>query len=169
MITNTSITKSGDVYKERSKRGITYFAFNHEQGRVPKRGIGTLTAGGVYEKKAAIYRNKNGLSLSQSEYGAILADGARVIRWDVPGVGKFAIDVDRFERFKEPLYDPRYGPQWLINLSYCSKGKNGTRNPIIDNPPLMPAGTEFERPQPQQLPMFDVGIRRDTNGNTWGG
>jgi len=161
------IPKAGEIYKEHTRKGIVYFAYNHQQGRVPKWGIGTLTPGGVYEKKANIFKNKNGLSLTQCEYGELLNDGARVIRFDVAGKGKYSIDVDRFERFKEQHFDPAYGPQWMINVNYCDPGKPGKRNASIDNPPIETPG--YQRPQAQQLPMFDMGIRRGPGGDAWGG
>lgn len=155
---NNTTTKAGMIFKETTRKGLVYKAYNHQQGRVPKKGIGTLTPGGVYEKKSSIYRNKNGLSVTQAEYGELQKDGARVIRFDVAGVGKFAIDIERFERLKEYHYDIHYGPQWMVNKDFCQRGKPGKRNAIIDNPPLM-AGNEYERPQPAQLPMFDFGER----------
>ena len=145
-----NLNSTRGISKERTSEGIVYHAYNFQQNRVVS--IGTIK-GSVYEKQTAILRSMNSISLSHAEYTELINDQVQVIRFCVPGDGKYSIDIDRFKKLKQEYYHPEYGLQWIINVAYCQRGRSGKRNAILDNPRGGGVG-EYVRPQAKQLPLI---------------
>ena len=144
------ITKGGQITTRKTKRGIEFHAFNFQRGGMVF--IGTKK-GAVYEKVAAIFRMKQTFNLTQIEFGKVQELDTGFIRIIPPDKsGTYAISVQDFDRYKEPHYDPSYGPQWCCALVHFSRsGAVTPRNAHRDNPVL-----EVARPivREKQMTLF---------------
>lgn len=133
---DTTFYKAGDIQVREGKKGIEFFAFNHQHGKPLH--IGTLS-GATYEKTAPILQKPEpSFCLPQSELAALEQAGGQFIRFIGRGrSGTFAISVSDFKLHAEPYYNRAYGYQWRVKLSafsYCAKVSK--RNAQIDSPPL---------------------------------
>jgi len=160
MIANNSIaqTKAGEIMVSATDRGTTLQAFNHERNQYVS--IGTVS-GLCYEKgnAAILHLPEPSFTLSQSEFSAALELGAQFLRLVTREKVTYSIELSRFDQFKEPYYNGWYGPQWRVPLSkFDSVGRAKKRNAIVDNP-RTGSGTEYQRPQAEQLPMFRPAVR----------
>jgi hypothetical protein len=133
---NHDAIKAGSIITEETRKGIKFLAYNHERRRMLH--IGTL-AGAVYEKVAVILQKPEpSFALTQSEFGAVVEQGARFIRIIPPNKdGTYSISVKDFQRFGETYFNSNYGPQIRCALVHFARsGAVAKRNPHVDNPVL---------------------------------
>lgn len=156
-------TEWGDVYTKETKRGLEFFAYNRERGRSIH--IGTLK-GTTYEKGrvSILLKPERSIALKPEEYQAAVDAGGVVFRAQTTDGETYTIMFEDFHRLKIEYFNPTYGKQWRVALSYFQRSATTTkRNPVLDTPRCGDGNKEYVRPQPQQLPMFSPIY--DTLGN----
>ena len=147
-----TIVKAGEIQVKDSKRGLEFHAFNWQRQRMLH--IGTLK-GQTYEKVAVILRQPEpSFALTQSEYGALVDQGAGFIRIVTPDKDRtYSISVQDFKRHAEAYYNAAYGGQWRCSLNhFASIAKVGRRNAHTDNPVI--ATAEPIGPKINQMSLF---------------
>lgn len=137
---NTIISQAGKITVREGKKGIEFYAFNHEHKKSLH--VGTLS-GQVYEKTAPILRQPEpSFCLPMSELAAIEQQGGQFIRFIARGtVGTYAISLQDFKLYGERYFARGYGYQTRVPLTrFAYSPKVVKRNAILDNPPLETAG-----------------------------
>jgi hypothetical protein len=146
---DTTFLKAGQIQVREGKRGLEFFAFNHQHKKPLC--IGTLS-GLTYEKTAPmLHKPEPSFCLPTSELAAIEQAGGQFIRFIARGsVGTYAISLEDFKRHAEKYFNASYGYQLrvpVVKFSYSPKVAK--RNPIVDNPPVI------EQPlQIRQISLF---------------
>lgn len=159
------------ITTKKTKRGITLQAFNYTQNKYV--GVGSVS-GATYEKgNAAILKVVRGeyspsFALTVAELEAARNLDATFLRCITPEPKTtYSISLNDFERYGKKHTNAYYGEQIACSVEYFAKtGNNKKRNSILDNP-RMGEGTEYVRPQIQQLEFFRPNY--DQAGNFRGG
>lgn len=152
-----------------TSRGKTIKAYNYQREKYLA--VGSVS-GATFEKVANILKMVAGeyrpsFTLTAAELETARELGATFLRVINDGI-TYAISLNDFERYAEPYKNGMYGKQLACSLEYFAKtGHSKKRNAILDNPRRGP-GPEYVRPEVQQLPLFNPGIRRDSRGNFGG-
>lgn len=135
--------KAGEITTERTPRGVKFSAFNHERNQFLH--IGTLR-GTCYEKGSVsiLHLPEPSICLSQSELGAALDHGAETLRFITREKISYTIRAELFDRLKEAYYNPAYGGQWRVSLTFFD----------VKGPGLKRGSAYRNQPQPVQIPMF---------------
>jgi hypothetical protein len=146
--------KAGSIQVQEGKKGLEFFAFNHERGKPLH--VGTLS-GLTYEKTAPLLRKPEpSFCLPTSELAAIEHYGGQFIRFVARGsIGTYAISLEDYKRHAEKYYNAAYGYQMRCSLKWLSYSpKVSKRNPIVDNPPV---ATSQPVIRDRQLSLFGAG------------
>lgn len=161
------------ISTKKTRRGITLEAYNYTQNRYVETGS---ISGATYEKgNTSILKVVHGkynpsIALTLNELQAVVDHGVTFLRVITPAPEKatYSISLSDFEKHAENYSNAYYGEQLACPLEhFVSTTKIKKRNKVMDAPPLS-QGTDYERPQAQQLPLFRP-IRFDEFGNTRGG
>jgi hypothetical protein len=130
-----TINQAGKIILKQGKKGIEFWAFNHE--RKKDLCIGTLS-GQVYEKTVPILRQPEpSFCLPLSELAAIEQEGGQFLRFIARGEvsGTYVISLDDFKLHGERYFARGYGYQTRVPLTKFQHSlRVSKRNPIIDNP-----------------------------------
>lgn len=119
-----------------------------------------LTAKGLMKYGKAV-------SLFPEEIELMKATGADVVKIERGDTGTtHTIGLQRFETHAELSNPGGYGKQWVCDLFHFQTTDKKSRSTSLNYPLAESEG--YQRPQAQQLPMFDAGIRRDKSGQYWG-
>lgn len=133
---DNTFQKAGQISVQEGKKGLEFFAFNHQHGEPLH--IGTLS-GSTYEKTAPILNKPEpSFCLPHSELAAVEQAGGRFIRFIGRGrPGTFAISLADFRRLAVPYHNPAYGEQWRVPLGMFQRtDKVSKRNAMVDSPPI---------------------------------
>jgi hypothetical protein len=129
---STTITQAGKITVIEGKKGIEFYAFNHEHQK--RLHVGTLS-GAVYEKTAPILRQPEpSFCLPGSELAAIEEAGGRFIRFIARGtVGTYAISLADFKLHGERYFARGYGYQTRVPLTRFEYSPRVVkRNPVLE-------------------------------------
>jgi hypothetical protein len=146
---DTTFLRAGEIQVREGKRGLEFFAFNHEHKKPLC--IGTLS-GLTYEKTAPMLQKPEpSFCLPTSELAAIEKADGQFIRFIARGsVGTYAISVDDFKRHSETYFNAAYGYQLRVPVvKFSFSPKVSKRNKIVDCPPV-----ETVQPLIRQISMF---------------
>ncbi len=127
---NTTISKAGQITIREGKKGIEFWAFNHEHKK--SLCVGTLS-GSVYEKTAPILQKPEpSFCLPQSELTMIEQAGGQFIRFIARGhVGTYAISLQDFKLHGEQYFNAGYGKQIRVSLTKFSYSPKSQREILL--------------------------------------
>jgi hypothetical protein len=156
-----------DFTPKRAKKlsGVKIYANHPTRGRVH---VGTV-AGLTYTKglthKGLLKYPVLSVSIGTDELRDVENAGAIYFVCELSDTcTSHAISLQDFKT-KGEWIDRGYGKQIACPLHHFERSNQTGRTVRLNNPPVMPAGIEFERPRPQQLDFFVPRARFDDLGN----
>lgn len=152
MLQDNFTSKAGKIEVQESKKGLKFFSFNHQRGKLCH--IGTLK-GRTYEKAAQVLRQPEpSLTLTSMELEAVKEAGGQFVRFIINNAQTYSIDVLTFTNNAVKFYNPSYGYQLRVSLKYFQFANAYTKRTAATDNPVLPSGSLIEHVQEKQMPLF---------------